>query len=226
MPYVHAADFKKGSSAVVYTADDGRRLVREGGSRSWRNNNPGNMRYTEFSRDKGAIGTAGKFAVFPSVEIGRAALSLLLRGPKYLNLSITKAISRYAPPSENNTDNYERLIAKLTGLNVSRKVSELSEVEFTSVVGAIETIEGYTVGTEVAIKGVVATKTNGNHLTRFLIKSETSYIPLPEAIRRAELGEIDAVVVLAASGRKYLRARADEVNQNNFCSIAELDDET
>ena len=92
MPYVHAADFKKGSSAVVYTADDGRRLVREGGSRSWRNNNPGNMRYTGFSRDKGAIGTAAKFAVFPSVETGRAALSLLLRGSKYLNLLITKAI--------------------------------------------------------------------------------------------------------------------------------------
>ena len=152
MPYVHAADFKKSSSAVVDTADDGSRLVREGGSRSWRNNNPGNMRYTDFSRDKGAIGTAGKFAVFPSVETGRAALSSLLRGLKYLTLSITKAISRYARPSENNTDNCERLIAKLTGLDVSRKVGELSEIEFTSFVSAIETIEGCTVGTEVAMK--------------------------------------------------------------------------
>ena len=226
MPYVHAADFKKGSSAVVYTADDGRRLVRVGGSRSWRNNNHGNMRYTDFSRDKSAIGTAGKFAAFPSVGTGRAALSLLLRGPKYLNLSITKAISRYAPPSENNTDNYERLIAKLTGLDVSRKVGKLSEIEFTGVVSAIEPIEGYTVGKEMATKGVIATKTNGNHLTRFLIEGEASYIPLIEALRRAELGAKDAVVVQAASGRKYPRARADEVNQNNFGSIAGLDDET
>ena len=226
MPYVHAADYKKGSSAVIYTAADGSRVLRLGGPRSWRNNNPGNMRFTEFARDQGAIGTAGKFAVFPSVEIGRPALFLLLRETKYLNLSISKAISRYAPPEENDTDNYERLIAKLTGLDVTRKLSDLNATEFLKVVSAIEKIEGYTAGKEMAVKGVLATKTDGKHLTRFLIEGESIYIPVAEAIRRAELGEIGAVVVRTASGGKYLRARADGVNENNFSSIAEIDVES
>ena len=87
MPYVHAADYKQGSSAVIYTAADGSSVLRLDVSRAWRNNNPGNMRFTEFARYQGAIGTAGKFAVFPSVEHGRDGLSLLLRGMKYFNLS-------------------------------------------------------------------------------------------------------------------------------------------
>ena len=226
MPYVHAADYKKGSSAVIYTAADGSRLLRLGGSRSWRNNNPGNMRYTEFTRDQGAIGTAGKFAVFPSVEIGRAALSLLLRGTKYFNLSISKAISRYAPPEENGTENYERLITKLTGLDVTRKLSDLNSTEFVKVVSAIETIEGYAAGKEIAVKRVLATKTDRKKLTRFLIEGELTYISVADAIRRAELGEIAAIVVRTASGGKYLRARADGVNENNFGSIAEIYDES
>lgn len=131
---------------VVYTTADGRRVRRTGGTRAWRNMNPGNIRYSEFSRNAGAIGQAGGFAVFPDEETGTRAISLLLRGQSYNNLTIARAITRYAPPSENNTAAYHRRIQQITGLNINRRISDLSDGELSRVVDAIRAIEGWEAG--------------------------------------------------------------------------------
>lgn len=131
---------------VVYTTADGRRVRRTGGTRAWRNLNPGNIRYSEFSRNAGAIGQAGGFAVFPDEETGTRAISSLLRGQSYNNLTIARAITRYAPPSENNTAAYHRRIQQITGLNINRRISDLSDGELSRVVDAIRAIEGWEAG--------------------------------------------------------------------------------
>lgn len=131
---------------VVYTTADGRRVRRTGGTRAWRNLNPGNIRYSEFSRNAGAIGQAGGFAVFPDEETGTRAISSLLRGKSYNNLTIARAITRYAPPSENNTAAYHRRIQQITGLNINRRISDLSDGELSHVVDAIRAIEGWEAG--------------------------------------------------------------------------------
>ena len=131
---------------VVYTTADGRRVRRTGGTRAWRNLNPGNIRYSEFARNAGAIGQAGGFAVFPDEETGTRAISSLLRGQSYNNLTIARAITRYAPPSENNTAAYHRRIQQITGLNINRRISDLSDGELSRVVDAIRAIEGWEAG--------------------------------------------------------------------------------
>ena len=131
---------------VVYTTADGHRVRRTGGTRAWRNMNPGNIRYSEFSRNAGAIGQAGGFAVFPDEETGTRAISSLLRGQSYNNLTIARAITRYAPPSENNTAAYHRRIQQITGLNINRRISDLSDGELSRVVDAIRAIEGWEAG--------------------------------------------------------------------------------
>ncbi len=131
---------------VVYTTADGRRVRRTGGTRAWRHLNPGNIRYSEFSRNAGAIGQAGGFAVFPDEETGTRAISSLLRGQSYNNLTIARAITRYAPPSENNTAAYHRRIQQITGLNINRRISDLSDGELSRVVDAIRAIEGWEAG--------------------------------------------------------------------------------
>lgn len=221
MTYVHAAPPRVGSSAVVYIADDGSKVLREGGSRSWRNNNPGNIRYTQFARNQGAIGTAGSFAVFADVDSGRAALLSLLTGPTYISLTISAAISRYAPPNENDTANYERLITRLTGLNVTRVLSALAADELRQVASAIETIEGYVVGTESVVRRISAVRSDGDRLIGFLLHGDSGFISLEAAIRLANAGVIDAVVVRPSSGRAYLRSRVDGAQANNFSVIAE-----
>lgn len=131
---------------VIYVATDNTQYKHVGGTRAWRNNNPGNIRMSEFSRRAGAIGEAGGFAVFPDEQTGARAVKQLLTGNSYKNLTIANAVSRYAPPSENNTVAYQRSIERLTGLSVNRRISELNDAELDKVVNAIRQIEGWKPG--------------------------------------------------------------------------------
>ena len=97
-------------------------------------------------RRAGAIGQAGGFAVFPDESTGMRAISSLLQSDSYINLTIAGAISRYAPPVENDTAAYHRSIQKLTGLSINRRISDLSEAELSRVANAIRQIEGWSVG--------------------------------------------------------------------------------
>ena len=142
-------------------------------------------------------------------------------GPTYAPLSIASAISRYAPPTENDTKNYERLIAKLTGLDITRKLSELYPDELALVVSAIQTIEGYQTGIETAVKIVTSAVSKSGRLTGFQIQGGSVYISLSEAIELAKSGQIDAVVVRMTNGQEYLRARPDRTSSNNFTSLAD-----
>ena len=117
--------------------------IYSGGTRAWRNNNPGNIRSGEFATNHGAIGAAGGFAVFPDYETGKSALQSLLKTSFYQELSISDAITRYAPPVENNTANYQATLKKLTGLPLEKKMNALTDEELGKIVGAIQHIEGY-----------------------------------------------------------------------------------
>ncbi len=131
---------------VIFVAADGTQYKQVGGTRAWRNKNPGNIRMTEFSRRAGAIGEAGGFAVFPDEQTGMQAIKKLLRGKSYNNLTIANAVSRYAPPSENNTVAYQRSLERITGLSINRRISELSDEELDKVANAIRQIEGWKPG--------------------------------------------------------------------------------
>lgn len=111
--------------------------VRLGGDPAWRNNNPGNMRFTPFTRSHGAIGEAFKFAVFPSQATGAAAIPALLRTPKYQARTIRLAVTTYAPPNENDTEAYIAQITKATGAKADTLLSDLSAEQFTEMVDVI-----------------------------------------------------------------------------------------
>lgn len=146
-----------GNKTVQYITNDGSSLLYKGGSRAWRNNNPGNIRMSDFSISKGAVGSEGDFAIFPTYEIGYRAIGDLLAGPAYKNLTIYQSIRKYAPPIENNTSSYQQQIKKYTGLDISRKISSLNPMELNRVADAIQRVEGYIVGTTEEISGVDAT---------------------------------------------------------------------
>lgn len=131
---------------VIYSYADGTKYSHRDGTRSWRNNNPGNLRYSEFSRKAGAIASAGGFAVFPDEATGMAAIGKLLRTNTYSRLTITQAIERYAPPFENNTIRYNKKIEELTGLSPSMRVADLSDSQIMKMASAIRQIEVWTPG--------------------------------------------------------------------------------
>jgi hypothetical protein len=91
--------------------------ARSGGTRGMRNNNPGNIEFGAFAKKHGASSSDGRFAIFPTMEAGQAAQRALLGG--YLSSganTVSKAISKWAPSSENNTAAYVAAVAKQMGV--------------------------------------------------------------------------------------------------------------
>jgi hypothetical protein len=130
-------------SYVVYPNE-----VRGGGTRAWRNNNPGNIRSGDFTRKNGAIGQSGGFAVFPNEATGMRAIVTLLKRPSYQRLTIREAIKRYAPAADHNDPAaYTRFVQKETGLNPDLPVRGLSDTDLHAMARAIRKVEGWRPGT-------------------------------------------------------------------------------
>jgi len=133
-------------STVIITDPDGHTEVRSGGSQSWRNNNPGNIRSGPFATRQGAIGEANGFAVFASEQDGQSALNALLSNSKYSNMTINSAIATYSPSSENDPVSHAENISRISGLPGDRLISSLSQDEFFRLTSAIKIAEGFKPG--------------------------------------------------------------------------------
>lgn len=99
------------------------------GSRSQRNNNPGNLRYTSWTAAQGAVGKdSGGFAIFPSYSVGWTALLnlLRLRRSQHPDWTILDLFNSYAPPTENDTNRYAQFAANALGVPVNTRLRDLA----------------------------------------------------------------------------------------------------
>ena len=139
------ADSARGTGrreSTLYCAD-GSTEVRRGGSRAWRNNNPGNVR-----RSNLAAGSADGFAVFNTVAEGNEAHWRLLSTAAYSSLSIKQMVNRYAPASDGNDPaSYIRALTRATGLGAGTLISDSTETTKAELIRAMQLHEGWTVGT-------------------------------------------------------------------------------
>lgn len=89
-------------------------------------NNVGNIRYSPNNKWKGQIGkNKSGFVVFDTLENGFRALMLLLVGyvRKGRN-TIEKIVYVYAPPNENDTQNYIRVVSASLGIKPDQVITE------------------------------------------------------------------------------------------------------
>ncbi|BET96540.1 hypothetical protein [Xenorhabdus taiwanensis] len=140
----------------IYTTANGQ-YIKEGGSRSYRNNNPGNVTWGKYARSMGAIGhdeeVAGHtMAIFPDVETGRnAKRKLIFDDNLYKNLYLNKAIEKYAPEFDkngkriNNTPQYIRNVLAAVG-GINKKMSEYNTEEQNRILDAMRNTEGWKEG--------------------------------------------------------------------------------
>lgn len=116
---------------------------RKGGTIAWRFFNPGALRDSPYKCVLIDTKPNGKFAVFDSHEKGRFAIRWLLENAeKYNGKTPREAIPMYAPSFENNTEKYIRDLGKL-GVDVDKKLSDLTEYEWEKLLDAISQIEGW-----------------------------------------------------------------------------------
>lgn len=223
------AESQKGSKGlrVTYYRADGSSVTRVRGYRTWRNQNPGNITAAgNFARNHGSIGESGGFAVFPTYEAGRAASFSLLRTSKYQEGSISKAIEYWAPKEDgNNTERYKKLVHKWTGLDLKRKVKDLTEKELESLVDGIERMEGYRPGKIIEAPApqnknkISAVRKNKKGTIISYYVEELGWISKQKTIQLIAQGKIDAVIAHSRSGNPYVRTRPDCKVYNNFDAL-------
>jgi hypothetical protein len=90
-----------------------------GAARNQRNNNPGNIEFGQWAQAHGATGSDGRFAIFPSAQVGAAAMNSLLSsyGSKDHLDTVTGIVGKWAPNGENNTSAYIANVAKQMGVD-------------------------------------------------------------------------------------------------------------
>ncbi|UVC12334.1 conjugal transfer protein (plasmid) [Rhizobium sp. TH2] len=139
---------KIGDRRILFIDENGRDFIREGGSRAWRNFNPGNIRRGTFAKSAGSIGDDGAFAIFPDEDTGLEAVVTLLRSKSYNDLSLVDAVFKYAPPSENDSKTYAKFIEDQTGIKRTTVLSTLGIAEIRKIARTIRQIEGWSNGSE------------------------------------------------------------------------------
>lgn len=134
---------------VEYFDANNRRQTKTGGTRSWRNNNPGNIMCGAFTNAHGAIGcdenTQPTAAIFPSLEVGRAAQIALLRDEAYQRLTVGRALDRWT--GQENHTSYRDCVGGKSGILMERQMASLSGEELASLAKAMQHCEGFTEGT-------------------------------------------------------------------------------
>lgn len=129
----------------ILELQDGR-IEKRTGDRNWRNNNPGNIMYGDYAKSMGAIGTDGRFAIFPTYETGRQAKErLIFEGKNYRDIDLVSAIGRYAPPNENDTRMYQDAALKAVG-GENKLMKEYDASQRDAILNTIQRIEGFRVG--------------------------------------------------------------------------------
>jgi hypothetical protein len=141
------AVISSGSGYLIVERPDGRK-EKLTGARNWRNNNPGNLQDGPFARKHGAIGTDGRFAVFPTYEIGRKAKEKLIFEGMYAPMKLSEIFKQYAPEFENDTAWYSRTVVSAVGTDKVMKTYTPGERQ--TIMDAMERVEGYKVGTVTA----------------------------------------------------------------------------
>jgi hypothetical protein len=206
------------TNTVIYTDDGGKQSDHSGGTRTWRNNNPGNLVVGNISRDNGAIGKAGGFAVFPDYEAGHAGLIDCLKRT-YGNADLEFLVTKYAPPDENETLKYLKFLRNKTGIKNNKKVRDFTIEEFEKLWMAIEQMEGWKVGKITDYNSgspIKAVKKNKKGIiTHYLIEGY-GWVAKRDAIQLVLSGKVAAVVAVSTKGNQFLRAKPNSLIDDNL----------
>lgn len=132
--------------------------------RGIRNNNPTNLILTKINwvgKIPNELNSDGKFEQFKEMKLGvRAGMMDILNDYAEGTNTIRKLITELAPPTENNTENYIKIIAKKTGLNPD-KIINLTERNFLNLMNAIIEVEqGFTLDPSYIMNGYNLLPTN------------------------------------------------------------------
>ena len=145
---MEAGDLPRGRSYQGNLAPRTTRMSLNGGlnmaSRSYKNNNCGNIRWGSWAESRGAVDDGDGYAKWETPIQGLAAMISLLGVKSYRDLSMEDAIARYAPSTDNNRPReYADYVSHRAGVFITDKIGSLDPFEILRVVEAMIRFEGW-----------------------------------------------------------------------------------
>lgn len=200
--------YKYNDEIIFYFDHAGNKYVASGGNLPWRINNPGLVSsHSHFSRNKGAIGCCGRYAIFSNALEGHKALLAWLHSKKYYNSSLEILAEHYQPK---DSEAFTLQLAALTQISPDRKIKSLNKTEFDRLIKGLEKLCGYkSIGDEsfVLLPKITAKIDNGDgREATYLIEGNT-ILSKDEAIKQILSHRLDAVIVHEQKDNLHLRSR-------------------
>lgn len=111
-----------------------------GKSRGLRNNNPMNIKFYASNKWEGQVGNDGAFVKFSSMFYGLRAAGRLFRtyANNYGANTIRKIVTRWAPPSENDTNKYIAYVAGRSNLSPDKVLTRADYPDVATLMIAYE----------------------------------------------------------------------------------------
>ena len=211
-----------------YVGDGGQRVgIKQGGTAAWRNNNPGNIKYSYgngnisgFAQSlidagidiqEGSPATdGGSFIAFPSEEIGDSSLKQLLTSGAYTGLSVDEAMKKWSGGGYG---------AEVMTRPMSVTVGELSDEQLDDLISGMKKREGWKEGTLLEAQDEDKHVTWSESAVRSLAeKSGKSSTELWDNYTDAEL---DALA--QESGTSFIEETVDKLNTRELLAIGLTD---
>ena len=113
-------------------------------SRSFRNNNPGNIRWGSWAESRGAKDDGEGYARWETPIQGLSAMVTLLGVKSYRELTVRGAIARYAPAGDHNSPSeYADYVIQRSWVPQDVTIGKLDPFQLIRVVEAMVRFEGW-----------------------------------------------------------------------------------
>lgn len=129
----------KGSSPISGGGENAEMVVNK--ALGFRINNPLHLRYSTANNWKGQTGQQSGFCVFDTPENGLRAAMINLKSYRKIGVvTIGDIVSRWAPPAENDTENYIAFVCNKLRKNRNDEIKQTSE-DFIALLQAMSIME-------------------------------------------------------------------------------------
>lgn len=98
------------------------------------NSNPGAIRFNPKNKWVGQVGERNGFVVFSEPKFGARAMLIIIKKRVREGKTLAQVVNTWAPPSENNTQNYIRFVQSKTGISPNQKVRHDQIVTITQAI--------------------------------------------------------------------------------------------
>jgi LysM repeat protein len=158
-PRFTSATYHANLQVAEFICDDGRHLLRSGGTLPWRINNCGDLmspldgqQQPAPKKTKNFIGFAkipskqtpvvNHFFIFPDYAAGREQLELSLKR-RYGQKTVAQMVEKFAPSHENDASKYLKNLLREAAISDDATIGELDDGKFNALADSIEKLEGF-----------------------------------------------------------------------------------